>query len=538
VSESRTRARVLALLAVVLTIVATARVVATYGVLTHTSDEPAHLAAGLQKLTFGRYDYELQHPPIARVAVALGPWFAGARSTGSGRMFREGWEILNTGAGYERNLALARMGVLPFFLALCALVWSWARWSGHGAGGATLAVLCLTSAPPVLAHAGLATTDVPFTAAFIAAAYSLVRWLDRPNDVARGAVLGAACGVALCTKFSFLPFFAATASLLAGAWLAARWRAGVRYSIRDAKPVVLPLAAAAAAVVLVCLAAYDFDVGRIRGIPVPAPDLIRGVRDVVEHNSKGHITFLLGTPAAMGHVAFFPIALLVKTPIPMLLLAVIGLAPAFRRWWADRDPRALAPYLVAAGILTSSMPTDINIGVRHVLPIYACVAIGAAAGLAVLWRARGWTPAARGVAVLLGAWLVVNGARAHPDYLAWFNATAGREPGRILVDSDLDWGQDVGRLVDTLRARKITSVSAAVWPIVRLQQLVPGVREIGLGERPTGWVAISESFYRRGPHMIVDGRWVLRPDEYAWLRAHRPVAWAGKSIRLYWIGDP
>jgi hypothetical protein len=137
---------------------------------------------------------------------------------------------------------------------------------------------------------------------------------------------------------------------------------------------------------------------------------------------------------------------------------------------------------------------------------------------------------------MLVAWMIVDAARAHPDYLAWFNPLAGREPAKLLVDSDLDWGQDVDRLADTLRARDITSVSAALFARgERLEQLVPEVRRMKLGDRPRGWVAISESLYRRGAARYEKGKWTLFVDEYAWLREHEPVAIAGKSIRLYFI---
>ena len=91
------------------------RIVSTYGVFSHTSDEPAHLACGLEWLSEGRYHYETQHPPLARVAAALGPYLAGTRSYNTPEMWEEGMAILFRDDHYDRTMFLARLGMLPFF---------------------------------------------------------------------------------------------------------------------------------------------------------------------------------------------------------------------------------------------------------------------------------------------------------------------------------------------------------------------------------------------------------------------------------------
>ena len=68
------------LLSVLLVILASVRIVSTYHVFSQTSDEPAHIAAGMQWLDQGIYQYEPLHPPLARVATALGPFLDGRRS--------------------------------------------------------------------------------------------------------------------------------------------------------------------------------------------------------------------------------------------------------------------------------------------------------------------------------------------------------------------------------------------------------------------------------------------------------------------------
>ena len=119
------------------------RIVATYKVFSNTFDEPAHIACGLEWLDLGSYNYEAQHPPLARVAVALGPFLDGTRIPEHSRsflrmvskeraehaslflrdvqkliatMWTDGKEILYHNHKYLRTLTLARMGTLPFFI--------------------------------------------------------------------------------------------------------------------------------------------------------------------------------------------------------------------------------------------------------------------------------------------------------------------------------------------------------------------------------------------------------------------------------------
>jgi hypothetical protein len=68
------RLKIPLLIAILLGALAVARIVSTYAVVSPTYDEPAHIAAGIELLAQGTSTYEQKHPPLARVAVALGPY--------------------------------------------------------------------------------------------------------------------------------------------------------------------------------------------------------------------------------------------------------------------------------------------------------------------------------------------------------------------------------------------------------------------------------------------------------------------------------
>jgi 4-amino-4-deoxy-L-arabinose transferase-like glycosyltransferase len=520
------------------------RIVSTYHVFNQTWDEPAHLAAGMEWLDRGTYTYEPLHPPLARILIALGPRLAGEHSAGYESVWLEGNSILYAGGAYARNLALARLGVLPFFVLAALVVFAWARRLG-GSAEAVCAVLLFTTLPPVLANAGLATTDMAVTATIALAAYVAMRWLDEPTWW-RSAALGAALGLAVLSKLSALVFLPAAGLVMAlvrrgeprpAVQRLARLRltyltafftiwAGYRFAVG---PLVAPPAPGARPAVA------ESSLDRLARAPVyPAPALFEGLGLLAAKNRAGHKSYLLGEVRDTGWWYFFPVALGVKTPIAFLLLALAGVAAAARSPAGSRR-RLLEPALVAAAMLVVCLPSRINIGVRHVLPMYPFLAIAAGAGVVALWRARRAAPAGAVAAALLVGWQLAASARVHPDYIAYFNELADRHPERILVDSDLDDGQDLNRLADTLRARRIASVALAYAGSATVAEHgLPPVRWLEPHRPDTGWVAASLYALELGS--------LDRPghDDFAWLEAYRPVALVGSSIRLYYVpgGSP
>src|SRR5713226_9099583 len=90
--------------ALLLICVGAARIVATYSVFTQTGDEGVHLACGMEWWDEGRYTRELQHPPLARIAVAFGPYLSGLHCKGIRDFGYEGNAILNSNGAYWKNL--------------------------------------------------------------------------------------------------------------------------------------------------------------------------------------------------------------------------------------------------------------------------------------------------------------------------------------------------------------------------------------------------------------------------------------------------
>jgi 4-amino-4-deoxy-L-arabinose transferase-like glycosyltransferase len=538
----------------------------SWRIYSNTWDEPEHLAAGLELLDRGHYEYDTEHPPLARILLALGPYLAGAHSFGTPPPdgTQEGKDILYTGGHYERFLLLARAGTLPFLVLLLLATWLWARRLFSSAGTGLLAVLLLVSVPPILGHAALATLDVAAAATTLLALYALERWLTSAR-AADAALFGLTAGVAVATKFSAVPFIGVSLVALglaqglmssrapAGATLSAPTRAalGARVGglLLAALAALAPLLAvymprhADAAMVqtrfdwavhyLLTRHGYAHALGVTLShlwLPREAKDLLNGIIAVKAHNDSGHRSYLLGQVSLNGWWYFYLVTLAVKTPLPLLATGPLGLAWLARTGWRERNGWALAPAVLTLAILTfASAFSRINIGVRHVLVLYPFLALGAAYLIWRTWqllaavRERRTQMAARVVLLSLVLWQLSTLWRAYPDYLPYFNE-AVRHPERVLVDSDLDWGQDLKRLevraqglgIAQLHLAYLGSADLAREPLPPVQMLTPG-------QPVTGWVAISALARTRNP------------NDYAWLAGYRPLERIGKSIDLYYI---
>jgi hypothetical protein len=505
-----------ALIFLLLTAIGVARIVATYRSIAQTSDETPNIGCGMQYLDLGRYTYGAFHPPLARLAMAVGPYLYGARAQGKPDRWQEGNAVLNSAPRYSRALTLARIGILPFFVLACTVVWLWGR-RLLGEWGGLAPVFLFTNIPPVLAHAGLATMDMAVGAGVCTAFYTFWRWLQEPTP-RRSVLLGLGVTVAMLSKFSSLLLL--PVGFIAIALLAAKGKGRRNW-------LWLPVA------FVLIWGAYRFSFGPmtedgptfLKGIPVPAPQILDGLWQVHGHIEGGHTAFLLGRHSFHGWWYFFPVALAVKTPAGLLLLGVLGVLAVFRQ----RNRALWIPAALTGLILLVNLPTTLNIGVRYMLPLFPVLALTAGVGVVWLWSRARWAAAALLVSV------AVSSAFAHPDYIAYFNEFAGAHPERILVDSDLDWGQDMGRLAAELRRRNVPYLHMACLYTGDDTRLgLPNWDSLDPYQPVTGWVAISYTMRENFGWMAAQQRG--RGDlAFAWLDGYQPVAKVGKSILLYYI---
>ncbi|MGC9971289.1 MAG: glycosyl transferase [Bryobacteraceae bacterium] len=520
---------------VALVLAASFRIAATYPVFNHTIDEPAHIACGMEWLDKQVYKLEVHHPPLARIMDALGPYLAGARTQGGEKMytespFRQGALILYAGGHYQRNLALARLGALPFFwVAAFAVYW----WSRRAFGGlvATLATFLFTFLPPVLAHAGLATNDMALTAFVGAAFVSLLAWLERPS-LLRSVVFGAAVALAVLSKFSALAFIPAVFAC-AFVWHVIARRPPARTLLAQSRALLLPFGLALLTGLLLVWTVYRFSFGLAPalGIRVPAPEFFNGIEGVLRLSRTGSPGYLLGEHGRSGWWYYYPIVLALKTPLGFLLLWIAGSAYAIRRR-ADAGGALALPLVFSVAILLPSLFGRVNVGVRYILPVYLGFAVTAAIGLAGVLRsagARRWVTAGCGV---LLAWFALSSLLSHPDYLPYFNELAGEEPERIVADSDLDWGQDVNRVGKRLQELEARQVAFSPFILADLSQHGwPAVTPSDPLTPSAGWNAVSITVWKIARMGLYD----QYPNAHPWPDLYKPRERVGRGMLLYYF---
>src|SRR5271169_437925 len=156
------------------------RIVSTYHVFNHTIDEPSHLACGIEWWEKGTYTIEAKHTPLARISIAFLPYMAGLRAPEQFTKWEDTYPILSADGHYWRNLTLARIGVLPYFVICALVVFFWTK-RLYGPVAGLVAAGIFTMLPTILAHSAVATTDIAFTAMFCWALYAFTSWLRQPT---------------------------------------------------------------------------------------------------------------------------------------------------------------------------------------------------------------------------------------------------------------------------------------------------------------------------------------------------------------------
>ena len=507
------------------------RIVSTYHVFATTADEPAHISCGLQYVAQHVYRLETQHPPLTRAFIALLPYLFGTRPRGIPNIQNEGWALITYQHHPEQTVTLMRLGILPFFVLGCLVVFYWTR-RYFGTASGVVATCLFTLIPTVLAHAGLATTDMGLAACLAAAFLAMLVWAGEPTRM-HGAIFGFSLALAMLSKFTTLGFFPVSAAIALAFYLAAE-----RPGIDRLGQLVKQRAASFAIAVGVCLftvwAAYFFSFGKVPfwNVSLPAWEYFDGIRVALLHNTEGHPAWLLGEARRYGWWYYFPVALGVKTPLALLLLLGVGIGVC---WNHRRRVAYLMPLAFSLGILLPAMSGNVNIGVRHVLPVYLAFSVMASLGLVHLARLanrRAWAGAA---AVVLVLWLAATGALHHPDYIPYFNELVQGQPDRVLCDSDYDWGQDTKRLAARLHQLGATQVNYGYVnsydnSFLEAYPGLPRIKNIHPLEPAEGWTAVCPTF----DHATQYGLEYRYPNLQPWYK-YLPVKERVSTIDLLYL---
>ncbi|MGE4658612.1 MAG: glycosyltransferase family 39 protein, partial [Gammaproteobacteria bacterium] len=379
---------------------------------------------------------------------------------------------------YTENEAttLLFMGRIPIVLIGCLLgllIWLWTRdLVGHSAAHIALFLFAFT--PDFLAHSQLITTDLPVATFVFASAYLLWRSCRRWTIINVG-LGGLAFGAAIASKFSALIIL----PILVFYWVVRLfsnrpWPCRMGFGQSERTLVTLhqrlrPLAISGAVHIVIPLLTiwtlygfhydqpfsdsgdsfYAWERFESQGVVAGSIKLARKIHLVPEPFAYGLLvvagttqrsSFLNGEYSTTGWWYYFLETFCIKTPIPLflaILTALLFLPLRFRkRSWSH-----LALFAPAALYFVLASASDMNIGHRHLLPMYPFLFVLGAEAVARLYS----RPLLKVAVFLLLGWQAIGTINQHPNYLGYFNEFIGGSSNewKYVVDSNLDWGQDL-----------------------------------------------------------------------------------------------
>ena len=571
---------------------------------TPTHDEFWHLPIGLRMWTSGKLDDDVINPPLVRMWAAIPLAFGGAQPGDAGAKpdvgdIGDAFWAANSDVRFW--FLCGRLMIIPLATLTGLILALWGR-AWYGERAAFLSVLLFSCCPTVIANAAIVTHDLPLAAAWIATLFALVRFAERPSW--RGAVLfGAVLGIAQLTKLTALVlgpvcivvwFVLRWPVVREGGSAAESWngsptrqvarsvsegvglnsmgstspsslltlRVGVESRV-ELRTLARQWLAALAVALLVINASYLFrgtgtalkDVpfasGRmvsvqralavLGGCPVPLPrDYIAAFDRLALDLERKHPVYLDGEWRDRPFARYYAAALSYKLPLSALVLILVATATLAWPRPNTLDRRRAVCLLIAAAILPVLASGSANqIGIRYVLPTLPLLHLFAG-------QAARWLSNSRRRVVWLIVWAATLTAplalRFHPHHLAYFNVLAGgpAHGGWHLVDSNIDWGQDLHALKAFLDERQLHEIGLAYFGTVVPSRI--GVNATPLPSRfpQPGWHAVSVNFVHGRPHAIRDqngDRTQVGIGEFGYFRFFEPVARIGYSIDVYHLTD-
>ncbi len=550
-----------------------------------TFDEVCHLGFGKYLLEGGKWDIATAnffHPPLSYYLHSIPLLFM---------QVDEGvWEVQSSSERGRRIIdhypddlviTLARIPMLLVSMLLGFYVFKWAK-ELYGTNAGLFALFFYTFSPNILAHSRLITAEITLTCFLFIATYYFWRAYKEPRKK-NLMIAGITLGLALLSKFNsllLLPIY-----LLLGVFIFYHSVNTKGYSestppnkfrtdlFRRIYTIYGRIVAMFLIGFIVVWVGYRFDaepatslekrphvaIDNILGnehlrmgayyvsenIPLPLATYIKGIilqRDV---NKRGHPSFLMGEYSLKGWWYYYLVAFLIKVPIPLLIMLVLSTVLMIRKATVSGTINELFLIVPILFIFVFfSIFSNLNIGLRYMLPVFPFIYVMISRAVSVEMRKQ---KVFLIFILLLCIWYFASSLRIYPHYLAYFNEFVGG-PGngyRYLVDSNLDWGQDLKGLKKYMDREDVEWVLFSYFGSNDLSyydikyQYLPGVSITPenllppCNDEPSEvnreLIAISVS--------NLQGVYLRDKQMYSWLKRRDPIEKIGYTIFIYDITE-
>ena len=548
-------------------------------------DEIPHIGAGYSYVVQHSYQFNPEHPPLAKDLAGLALLPLRLNQTAFGKSYQANWPtdvngqwnfgralIFQTGNDAITLVRVAKLPMLLFFIVSAWMIFIWTK-RLFSDKVALLATFLFSFAPTVIAHSRLVTTDIALLAGIMISLYFFVYYLEQQNSK-NFWFASIALGFGLLTKFSaflILPLLV----FLALVWAYAHQQK-LSGMIRLAWKSVLIIIAGFLFVVgpiyqlhllnysgqkqktdaTVILGSYG---NRLFADPViwasdkpvlrPFAQYGLGVLMIFQRNVGGNQTYFLGNVYQVAVKSYFPIVYALKEPIPFLILLILAIMGFFKyfhsreqhlKYWVRNHFSEVALFFWILLYWAISINANLNIGIRHLLPVYGATAILVAGQISVIYEHIKAKKAYLAFVGVMCGWLLAETIMVFPYYLTYFNEFAGGPAGghRYVVDSNLDWGQDLKRLADWVETNNVKKISLDYFgwadQTYYLEDKLIWIRNGQytnandfLRDNPNGgFIAVSATYYQQS---------IASDKNYVWLTDHQPVTVIGNSIFVWHI---
>lgn len=561
-------------------------------------DEIPHVGAGYSYITKGDFRLNPEHPPLAKDLAGLALLTQDMDQTAFSTQYwttdvNGQWNfgrtlIYNPSNNVDAVTRTAKTAMLIFFLLSGILIHRWSN-EIYGERAAFIAILLFSFSPTVLAHSRFVTTDVPALFGVLLGTYFFFKFIQKPTW-GRFWFAAVAFGIAQLTKFSVVliaPLFV----LMTIAWCMVN-----SFSFRHSAAVFIrSLLLMAVGIIIVVWPVYALHMinytpekqrndtksnlssygNRLFADSVvwasdkpvirPLAYYASGILMVNQRSAGGNNTFFLGEIRNYAWKQYFPVVYAIKEPLAfwgLVIIVILSLSLKVNKFdltiqkiknWIQKYFTEFSMLLWLAIYWYFSVNANLNIGIRHLLPIYGFVFILLAGQLSNIIQNLKIKTQNSGSSfkrlffafiftfcALLG-WYIYEAVSVHPYYLTYFNQIAGGPSGghRYVVDSNLDWGQDLKRLAMWVEENNIDKINLDYFgwadqgyylkdKLVWIHAGTYNSARDFLAQNPNGgYIAVSASFYmgsRENPE-----------TSYTWLDSYEPITIIGNSIFIWKI---
>lgn len=541
-----------------------------------TTDEVAHIPAGYSYDKKQDYRLNPEHPPFGKALAGLPLLFLGLKgpfddwSWEAANQWETGWNLLyEQGNNADQILIYSRIPMIFLTLVLGLIIFFWVR-SLYGNKIALVILTLFSFSPNFIAHGHLVTTDISAAIGFTVGVWSFVNFLNKKNTGSL-IIAGAMFGLAQVLKFScFLLIPILFLILVAKVYLERKDEPWLRNFLvlvgKGALILVIGLV-----VIWIVYTPFVWNMNPevehkvIEENMNPWDARTQPFRDFIHHfegnrltrpighymlglfyifgrTAGGNATYIIGHFSDKGISWYFPVAWLIKVPLAITFLMIYGIVLLITRGLRGKEDvwRLWYFFIPFAIYWAVTLQGSLNIGIRHLLPTMPFVYLFIARTIYPIFNNEVFEkPAFRSAVpkfavLILIIWYVLSSIFSYPSYLAYFNElTWGKPKHDFLVDSNLDWGQDLKRLTKYVEEHpeinnlKIDYFGGGVPSYyIPKEKLIDWHSDQGPA---TGWFAISSTFFQFSKMFgVMEGKW-----DYSWLESFEPVENFGGSILLY-----